>query len=655
MSAFKYLIYILVLIAMTACKTSPTPEEGSDLSSSDTANDQLLTNLNSEADTSGSESAAIEAAPVAASVVNSSADTDSSLSANISTYIGAAGEFSVYARETNGWDESGWSIITPSEDSRLIYVSSSMGDDQTAEYYAPRDITDLDDPGLIKPYKTIEAANANTREGFPDWLILRQGDAWEVNELIRLKKGRSVAERSVVTSYGLTGVRPIIKSDANEIFRIWSNRSYLAVSGIAFYAHKRDPESGDFSGWGQTSETTAIRMYSPKGTSMGSILLEGNDFNYFSKGISINGGGDVFDVVIRRNTIRNAYSESAHSQGIYAEHTSALLEENVFDHNGWYKKQVDTGNEKSEGQANMFNHNTYFAKSFGSKFLGNIFLRSSSIQNKWTASSDSDAGIDSIRSSDLWMEDNVYVGGEIGISAGGNTDFNTGPRWKNITIINNVMLAIGRDQPTNRTLGWNIEATDWDGGLICGNYVLHTDNPLITNVLGIRLKGHSSGVIISENTIHGLITPTPGSKTGAITVDSAPKENITISDNNLQLTESSMRVIAADRLDAILFQGNKYFSDANSSEWFRSDGVSYGIESWRSVSGDVNSTVALDSFLEPRRTFESYLLSIGLTTSIDGFSQLAANQSKTNWSVDFTAQSVLNYIREGYGNTKCSR
>ena len=170
-------------------------------------------------------------------------------------------------------------------------------------------------------------------------------------------------------------------------------------------------------------------------------------------------------------------------------------------------KQVGTGNEKDEGQGNMFNHNTYFAKSFNSKFIRNIFLRSSSIQNKWTASSDSDSNIDSIKSHDLWMEDNVYVGGEIGISAGGNTDYDTGPRWKDITIINNVMLAIGRDQPTNRTLGWNIDATDWDGGLICGNYILHNDNSMVTNLYGIRLDGHSNDVVtIAENTIHGLIS-----------------------------------------------------------------------------------------------------------------------------------------------------
>jgi hypothetical protein len=98
----------------------------------------------------------------------------------------------------------------------------------------------------------------------------------------------------------------MIKSDANETFRIWSYRRYVAITGLAFYAYKRDPASTEFSGWGQVAESTAIRMYSPKDSVMGTVLLEGNDFNYFSTGITINGGGDVLDVVIRRNTIRNS-------------------------------------------------------------------------------------------------------------------------------------------------------------------------------------------------------------------------------------------------------------------------------------------------------------------------------------------------------------
>ena len=302
----------------------------------------------------------------------------------------------------------------------------------------------------------------------------------------------------------------------------------------------------------------------------------------------------------------------------------------------------------------MFNHNTYFAGSVHSKFIRNIFLRSSSIQNKWATNSNADSNVDSIKSHDLWIEDNVYVGGEVGISAGGNTDYDTGPRWKDITIINNVMLAIGRDQPTNRTLGWSIDATDWDGGLICGNYLLHTDNSLVNNLIGINLTGHSNDVTISENTIHGLVTPSPSSKVGAISVNSGPKSNILISGNNIQLAGSNMRVIVADQLNSVVFKGNTYFSSLNNDAWFRAEEVNYDINTWSEVSGDSSSSMEQDLFLEPKRTFETYLASIGLPESIDEFSKQAANQSKSNWNSDFTAQAVLNYIRESYGNVKCS-
>ena len=217
------------------------------------------------------------------------------------------------------------------------------------------------------------------------------------------------------------------------------------------------------------------------------------------------------------------------------------------------------------------------------------------------------------------------------------------------------MLAIGRDQPTNRTLGWNIDATDWDGGLICGNYILHNDNPLVTNLFGIRLNGHSNDVGITKNTIHGLISPNPNSRIGGISIDEDPKNNIIISENNIQLTDSNMRVLVADQVDSVVFESNKYFSDLDSAEWFHSQGVSYDIDTWRSFSGDNNSTVEKDSFLEPKRTFETYLSSIGLSQSIDEFSDLAASQTKENWSRDFTAQAVLDYIRQAYGNVKCTQ
>ena len=439
---YKYLLWFALIVGLTACKSSAPL-------------DDLLEEI------SGQSAPANEVE----TVVVSTADIESPEEGAIAQYDVEAGEFNLYPREINGWDESGWSIITPSEDSRLIYVSSSLGDDDTAEFYLPRDIDQIKNPGLIKPFKTVNAALKNARRGYADWILLRKDDEWQVNERAELPGGRSPDERTVLTSYGQGGDRPVItKSKGKEILRIWSNQSYLAITGISFYAEERDPAAPKFAGWGNVPDLTGILIYGPKGTRSGTILLENNNFNFLSKAINSSGKAEHVDIVIRRNIIRNSYSEQNHSQGIYASHTSALLEENIFDHNGWLKPQNGSGNDKAEGQATMFNHNTYFSESLNSIFRRNIFLRPSSIHNKWAANSSSEKGTDSIESKNILIEDNLYVGGEIGISAGGNTDFNTGYRWENISIVDNVMLAVGRDRPTSRNLGWYIESSDWKGG-----------------------------------------------------------------------------------------------------------------------------------------------------------------------------------------------
>tara|TARA_B110000503_G_scaffold103004_1_gene153813 strand:+ start:5907 stop:7850 length:1944 start_codon:yes stop_codon:yes gene_type:complete len=646
MSYLSKVLFLVVFIGLTACKTSPEVDDSS------TAGDLSISSA-ATANSESSDQSQAQAQAAAQDPVVSTADTDSD-AVLTEEYTVKAGEFNLYPRETSGWDSSGWSILTPSEDSRLIYVSSSAGDDETAEYYAPRDISDIQAPGLIKPFKTVHAALDQVRDDYPDWILLLRGDTWELADRVALKSGRSVTERSVITAYGDSGGRPLLKSNESEILRIWADVSYVAIVGLGLKAHKRDPESLDFSGWGNVVDSIGLHIYSPEGTVMGSVLIEGNYFNFFTKGINVQGGGSHHDIVVRRNIVRNSYSEKAHAQGMYASHASVLLEENIFDHNGWYKKQEGSGNEEAEGQATMFNHNTYFSEAFHSKFIGNIFLRSSSIQNKWAANSNKDGTLDSVESHDLWMEGNLYVGGEIGISAGGNTDHDTGPRWENVTILNNVLLAIGRDQPTNRTLGWYIDASDWQTGSICGNYLLNNDNPLVTNLYGINLAGHSSSVSISDNTIHGLMRDDPGSNTAAITVDSEEKTDIIIDGNNVQLAGSNMRAVLADNSSSVSFDGNKYFSGAESSLWFKANGRDEDFDSWTVATNEINSTVEQDSFSEPGRSFETYLALIGASGSIDIFVDLVANQSKDSWARDLTAEAISDYIRGGYGGLNCT-
>jgi hypothetical protein len=636
MSKFKNLVLFLLVITLAACKTSPSQNTVE----INPASDPPLVTANTEADVNPLQE-----------VVTSTADTEASSSQGALEYNVDSGIFHLYPRESNGWDENGWSLLSPSEDTRLIYVSSSLGDDDTAEFYASRDVSDIQSPGLIKPFKTISAALNSAREGFPDWILLSKSDVWEVDEKIQLKRGRAKSERFVFTSYGDGKERPLIKSSASEAIRIWSNRNYTAVVGISFYAYKRDPESSEFMGWGNVPESTGLRIYSPEGTVMGTLLLEDNMFSFFSTGVSITGGGNLVDAVVRRNIIQNSYSEKNHSQGMYAGKSSILLEENIFYHNGWYKQQIGSGNEKGQGQATMFNHNTYFPKSEDTIFRKNIFISSSSIHNKWTADSKSDDGFDSVQAKNIVIDNNVYIGGEIGISAGGNTDYDTGYRWQNVTISNNIMSSIGQDQPTNRTLGWYISASDWDGGVICGNYLLHNNNTDVTNLKGIEVSGHSSNVSVKRNLIVGLMNESTAQNAAALLLTGDQFNNILVEDNLIQLENSKLRPIRANSLIGVNFKDNDYFSDAELDNWFRVDSENYDFSDWQLTSNEVGATNTAVEMITPERSLESYALSLG-----QNFEQLKRNflaQSKSVWQQEYTVDAITSYIKDGYGEYSC--
>lgn len=634
--------FLLAMLGLSGCKSSAPLDENVQKNALETLGDAPVTSPEAN---SQSSTLVIEGA--------SSADQHSSED-NISGYSQKSGTFNLLPRDTAGWDETGWSIFRPSSDSRLIYVSALEGDDDSGEYYLPGDIEDIQNPGNVKPFKTIHAAIERTRKGYPDWVLLRRGDEWEVEARAELKAGRSLEERSVLTSYGTSTSRPVLsRSDGREMIRIWSNRNYIIVAGISFYAKQRDPNSPSFMGWGNLGDVDGVLIYGPKGTRMGSILIEDNHFNFLSKGISIDGDADHVDIVVRRNIIKNSFSENGHAQGMGASSASVLLEENIFDHNGWLVQQaVEDGRAQESGQATMFNHNTYFRRSNNSLFRNNIFLRPSSIHNKWTANP-TNKGVDDIVSENLIMQNNLYVEGEIGISAGGNDDYDTGHRWGNIKIVDNVMLAIGRGRPTNRNLAWYIDAIDWDGGLICGNYLLKNDDPRVQNINGIKLNGHSRNVDVSNNLIFDLVMASPSNNNGGLRMNSDLKSNIRVFGNNFQLGDSYMRPIITDNVGSTSFSNNNYYSRAEDDQWFRVDGDNLTYSEWQEISNDSGSATERSSYSQPERDFKTYLVSIGLNPNIDEFVEAASSQAERSWDERFSASKINDYIRQGYGNSRC--
>ncbi len=121
---------------------------------------------------------------------------------------------SVCSAEPQRWlpvDQDGWTIFTPSADTRLLYVSSSAGDDAAGVAYAAADAAVGADPfrpvGPVHAFKTIAAAQKLAREGFPDWVLLKRGDSWRENPGVR--SGRSASEPSLIAAYG-DGPRPVL-------------------------------------------------------------------------------------------------------------------------------------------------------------------------------------------------------------------------------------------------------------------------------------------------------------------------------------------------------------------------------------------------------------------------------------------------------------
>lgn len=537
-------------------------------------------------------------------------------------------------------DERGWSIIEPSADSRIMYVSSSDGSDASGATYDPDAAEIGDDPfnptGTVQPFATITAALNQAREGYPDWVLLKRGDVWMTSGGLDMRTGRSIGERSVLGYYGTSIERPLIKSGPNA--GVSASARFAAVVGLHFYAHTRDPNSPEYM---SAAGSTGIGGFSTAGDPIASLLVEDCVFEFYENNI-LQGSEYLVDIVVRRNQFLNTYSDVAHSQGLFSANSSVLLEENLFDHNGWFTQQEGGGSDKADGQATMFNHNTYFGNGSNTIFRRNFFLRASSIGNKWVANPDGPN--DEIISRNLLTDSNVYVEGEIGISLGGNADFGTGPRFQNVHIIDNAFLAIGRTRPTNRMLSWDLWLFDWDAGTVTGNYFVDRDTAAVTDVRPLIFHGHMNDVDVSDNVFYGV-----QSDTVCIDIDGDPKSNVQVHHNDLQLGGTNMKLIRMASSASVSFADNAYDSGRESGSWFALAGSDVDLSALASQTDDT-SVAEAKRYADPNRTLESYNAALGGEASIDAFVAQARRQSKLNWRSEYTAAAFLAYLRAGFEN-----
>lgn len=555
-------------------------------------------------------------------------------------------------------DENGWTIITPSPANLVAYVDRDKGDDAAAVL-----VPQGTDPADIVPFKTLPGAlgalpitrSGDEMKSGAHHVLLHDDQSFSTTATnhTRIPSGESFAERLVIGRYGDGAKPPVIDDFGRSLIRFWGICRFVIFQGVDLYNKFRDPHHPEFVGWGNTDGDIkgGIQFYSGEiGSSY--ILLEGSNMNYCSPKFS---GQGHLQIIAHRCMVRNTYSETTHQQGWYGSGAREIMfDDCIFDHDGWFKqreKEIKL-NTKAEGRATYFNHNMYVTNAHYLWIRNPIFMRASSIGTKLTSNGEKGAEVDSITASHILIENPYYLEGEIGISAGGNTDHNTGHRWNHIYIIDPIFESIGHSQPTNRTLAWNIDIQDWDKGALVNPLFIGSDNDNLTNTYGINVAGHCDKIKILNAIAYNI-----GAKdkvTGAYVIRYREQGQSNMADIIEEGTivynpSSKCRLLSDDVVDGITRKNCVYWTNKeNKDELFKFDEVYLSIDQAMAHSSMQDCQFAEPVFESAPRTIKTYMASLGLEPTVEAFAAECGKQNIKNWRPEFTAQAVNEYLREGY-------
>lgn len=539
-------------------------------------------------------------------------------------------------------DSNGWTIFTPSTDTDVIYVDSATGDDTTCRSYRTNDAEMGADPfrpiGAILPCATPARAVTISGKGHPDWILFKRGSSFPTG-ISTNRSGRSTTEPMVIASYGSSGAMPVFRGGFDNDGGNASSQ-YIAISGLDFYRDTRDPESASYAPVGQA--TTGIYFFTHPQYNIRSVLIEGCRIRFFLNNVNItplsSSGND--GITFRRNVVLNAYSNlDGHSQGMLLIQTDGtIIEENVFDHNGWLV-QSDGDGVLEEGEASIFNHNIYMTNNKNLSIKNNIFSRGSSNNSKikYTATG---GGVG------LLIDNNLYIGGEIAISIGASDEHAifsaVSPQ-----ITRNIWINPGKWNPTNRYFAWFFYNFNFDGGTIAQNMMLHQEDEQTSgHFFNIGYSGRN--VTVKENIVYNVKNIQPVS-IGDLDDGNPAREGFVFQGNTFDVYNSAIvNAYGATSITPYSFSGNKYNSTKEIDNWFKVGSTMLTNAQWQSATGD-NSAFERVSFPDPGRTLETYMQSIGETATIEAFIAKAHAQDRYSWDARFTAEATNAWIKAGFG------
>ncbi|MDQ3439869.1 MAG: hypothetical protein M3478_05915, partial [Planctomycetota bacterium] len=516
----------------------------------------------------------------------------------------------------------GWTDVAPSSDSRVVYVSSSTGNDANG--------------GLSSgaPVKTLAKARTLLRDGSPDHMLLKRGDAWSEALTNWTLSGRSEQEPMVIGTFG-SGERPKLNTGTGIGFKNADQVSHLAILGIHFHAHTRDTESSSYNG-----TTTGNYGFHSMGR-LDDVLIEDAVFDDYTYNMSVTGYDQtITDFTMRRSVITDAWSTSGKSQGMYIHKTSGLvLEENFFDHNGW-------NGDVTGAQQNMYSHGVYFSSdNDGVVVRGNVISDSSS------------HGIQA-RSGGI-IENNVFLrnpinllfgGGSPTVKAGGVSGRVTGNVFLDSRSINGsgrgTALELSNIKPgANVVVADNIFTADTHRNSAAITFGTTSDATNLSEAVGINDLTIRDNIVYDWQSSFNMPTAFVLGGSGNTGVN-----NMRVEGNDFQNAAIARLVRHGPGVNRseLAFANNRYTNSASSSSsWFQIGSTTTSMSTWIANVEPTAKSVAA-GYANPIRSIAGYNATIGGTASLADFVDAAAEQRYGAYDDAYSAAAVINYVRKGF-------
>jgi hypothetical protein len=484
-----------------------------------------------------------------------------------------------------------WTTFAPQQDTRIVYASNSQGSDEN------------DGLSEARPKRSLRAASALLRDGYPDWLLLRKGDDWNEEFGNWTKSGRNQDEPILISSYG-SGPRPRIQPAPGN-------------GGIGFL----DPGLHDvsivdlhFSPQGSSKEGNAIAWL----TDGGRLLIEGCLLEHFQQPIVLWGPRDV---VIRRCVIVDSAKD-----GLYVTETkNLLLEENVIDSIGANSPTIFQQGCYTDNEGNL-----------------DIVLRGNLISNVSN-------GLH-LRAGGL-AEDNLFVRCGIAVQLGGGDSWQANPDGVHCQARRNVILD-GEDVDPGNARGWGFHLENIASATLEGNIVANLGAATFPVAFG--LQGSMNGnrihdVFLRDNIVSDWGGPgvniqgAAGSEVQHIEVGSNDFQNST---DGGKLIEAGTEV-AESQLTSL---DNRFFSAAlPADKWFQIGTSSVSLASYKTIVGDSTSVEQSVLYPNPSASLAAYHASLGRPPSHEAFMLEARKQSRDEWRPEYSAPVVNAWIRAAFG------